>query len=305
MKKKNLVLLVVLCALLISVLSITAFSLSSRTASAGTYRVWYVSTDDSGSMFGSEEYVYSTYSDTSDAFLHTLLNRLMSSPKSDGLKSAFAPNITVQSLSLSKNVLTIDFSSKFLEMSRYEIALAEYCIVQTFYGLNSISEIAVFIDGKPITGTNTSKFSTTDFITDFSDLVPSTEDITVYTLSPDGESLVAEKQTFTWYPYQSLPENVLDYLLATKAGGAIPAGTRVTSCSQDDSVLYVEFSDEFALLRDENGRLALYAVVNTLASIPSVTYVNVSLEGEAFDGFNQELGENLLPDYSFVSSVYK
>ncbi len=304
MKKKAIFLLVVLCVLLIGVLSVTAFSISSKTASAGTYSVWYVSTDDSESMFGTEDYVYSTYSDISDAFLHTLLNRLMSQPKNDGLKSAFAPDITVQSLSLSNNVLTIDFSSQFLEMSRYEISLAEYCIAQTFYGLNSISEIAVCVGGKPMTGTNITKISATDFITDFSDLIPSSVSLSVYTLSPDGESLVKEIRTFTWYPYQSLPETVLDYLLTTKAGGAIPTGTKVTSCSQDNSVLYVEFSDEFALRRDKDGRLALYSVVNTLASIPSVTYVNVSLEGEAFDGFDQELGENLLPDYSFVSSTY-
>ncbi len=293
------VILLILCIAIFTVVMLVTPTVS-RFNSSTSYDLWYVDTESPDQLFGHEHYSFKGIYKSDPALYHSILTTLIDQPRDTSLKSAFAPNTRIRGVELRGNTVGINFSAEFGAMSGYDISLAKYCIAKTFSVFESVSEIAIFVEGIPLNSPGSSNYSINDYITAYSDMHPHTVDTILYTLSDTGTHLVSNVKSFTHYPHKSFPELVTRELLNCLAEGAIPAGTKLTSIHQIDSTVFIEFSPEFGSFSERKGQLAVYSVVNTVASIPGITNVVISLDGEMSAIAGIPLDTPLSPDLSYV-----
>ena len=268
-----------------------------------SYSLWFVNRESSDEVFGYVNYIYNTShlaSASETALYQSILSQLVQQPENPKFRSVFPKNTDVYSVYMNDKTLKINFGSQFYEMSEYEISLAKYCIAKTFSVFDNIAEISISVNGKPIESNNAGIYDINDYITEHSQLHPQKTEITFYKLTDNKQGLKAERKEITWYPHNSLPEQVIKKLLEDNAGSAIPAGATVNYIYQTGSTVYVGFSPEFGSYTNERGTLAMYSVINTLASISDVSKVEISLSGEMNYISNIPLDTPLLPNMSYV-----
>lgn len=277
-----------------------ATSIISHSTKGNTYDHWYLTQEGSSELFSSEKHSYSSPTD-SRALYHSIVERLISAPSDPDLRTVFPSDVKLRSVELRNSTLVINFSSEFVQMSDMEQTVARYCIAKTVTCFDSVSELQFLIEGNPLYGLSNSHFSVHDCVDSYSDLYPRTAEIVFYRADNGMSGLASEMESVQWYTHQSLPAIVAESLIENDSSALYPPGTTVSSVHSTEDTVYLELSVEFASLHDEEGKLAVYSIVNTLASIPDVTYVVISLNGERSSIGGIPLDEPLLPDMSYVN----
>ncbi|MBE6937476.1 MAG: hypothetical protein E7460_02835 [Ruminococcaceae bacterium] len=302
-QKLKTALLVIAAFVTLGVLAFFAYKpLTSGFTKHKTYTHWYVATDNPEELFGSEEFSYSATTEDR-ALYHSIIERLISSPTDSGLESPFAPNTKVRSITLRDSTLHVNFSQEFALMSDLEQTLAKYCLAKTFSVFGDVSRFQLSVEGAPLNGMNDSFFSIEDCVSGFDSLYPRTTEIIIYSLSPSQTHLDSRMEQFNWYSHESLPRIVVTRLLTENSGGAFPPGTKLNSIHTTVDTVYIEMSLEFGNVKsDTHGALAMYSLINTVASIPDVTYVVITLNGELSSVGGVPLDTPLLPDMSYLNT---
>ncbi|MBR4942076.1 MAG: GerMN domain-containing protein [Clostridia bacterium] len=271
----------------------------SRLSKSKTYELCFVYKNQSQTVFGTEEQSFTVFSSSERALYHSILEALMSDPYNDQLKTIFPASLEIKDITLNNSTLSINFSSEFNSMEDYDKALAKYCITDTFLKFDNIAKIRISVEGTAVNDSDP-ELDLESFITGPSQLRPTTTEIYIYTLSEDGTYLISTPQSFTWYGHQSFPEIVAEKMMQENLGKAIPSGTRTHSIYSRDNTVFVEFSPEFGSYTGEKGKLAVYSVVNTMATIPGISYVQISLNGELSSISDIPMDSPLIPNLTYA-----
>ena len=300
--KKRFVLIAVLLLLALSIAAAFLIPYLTSVSRRSRYAVWYVNDEGAGEQFGYERVSLTTVSGSGDALYAALMHRLMQRPAGQGMHTAFSPDVSLRSAVRRNDSLYVDLSREFSAMSPADSAMARYCTVRTFFGLDGISQIFFLMDGVYLSDYRA--LSPENYLTGFSQFESETVGVTLYLADGSGR-LEARSRSFTCRGYEFLPRVALSYLVENGAGGAVPEGTLVNSVSLYGDCLYLDLSAEFydALCDDAAAaRLAVYSIVDTAASLDGVAEVRLSIENRTPDLAGISLRSALKPDYTLLRS---
>ena len=209
---------------------------------------------------------------------------LFSSPsRQDSLACALPPGVTILHWMQENRAVTIDFSPELLKTTPMEQTLAAFCVTLTLCELDGVEAVTVSAGGQTLF----SSLVPEDALLSDTDTDPYVRQLRLYFANSQGRYLVSEYHTLTLGENTSPERYVVEELLrgpnSSELQSAIPAGTKLLSCSTTDGICTVDFSAEFLDNRPQTilgERLTLYSVVNSLAALSHVDSVVLLAEGQ-------------------------
>lgn len=191
------------------------------------------------------------------------------------------------------------FSREYLELKPDEEALCRAAIVKDFIQIQGIRGVSFYVDNAPLLKSNgeaVGVMTRDSFAEDPGEKINNIQvaDLTLYFASKDGKGLVSETQHVHYYSSNmSVEKLVMDRLLkgpeSSNARAAIPSGTGLVSVSVMDGVCFVNLDQNF-LSQDFNisEDVVIYSIVNSLAELPTVEKVQLSVNGETNIVYRQD-----------------
>ncbi len=206
-------------------------------------------------------------------------------------KSAMPEAVEILDYELDNGELILNFNEAYNEMAVTTEVLCRAAVVKTFGGLPDVSYVTFYINGVQKSDENDHPMYYAmvpdDFVDDTDALNTSTryETLTLYFASEDGDMLVEETFSKRNDGSRSLPELVMDQLMEGPGEDTlrtvIPEETKLLDVSEKDGICYVNFDSGFLEPDPElKPEIMIYAIVNSLTEIASVSKVQISVNGD-------------------------
>lgn len=136
------------------------------------------------------------------------------------------------------------------------------------------------------------------------------EAVTLYYADAQSDGLVGEERSLALEGREvafAVLEELIEGPDLPAHGKTIPADTRVLGVEIKDGVAMADFSEELRSSHwgGSTGEImTVYSIVNTLAELPEVDYVQILIEGETVDTLvgHENLSQPLSPDWGLVAS---
>ena len=216
--------------------------------------------------------------------LETLLTLLRTPTGDDTLLCALPAGVDLEGWTFENGVVTLECSDAFLEVPDMDRTLAAMCAALTLCQLDEVDAVSVVCAGQTVFA----GLMPEDAFLDDSDADPYTRQLRLYYPDGNGRYLISEYHSLTLDEDTSPERYVIEELLRGPNNGELqsvmPEGTVLLSCvTADDGVCTVDLSAEFYDNRPTTPlgeRLVLYAVVNSLTSLPGVDSVRFLREGQ-------------------------
>lgn len=253
---------------------------------------------------------YNVVGKTEEEIIQSTFNTMKSKPKNEKYVSVIPENLNIQSIKLDKNILQINFSKEYLQMTKSDEMFCRGAVIKTMTGLSFVEKVEILVDGqslKTTSGQDIGPVSGEDIIisgTIEAEPVTSVKLITLYFSNADGTGLVQEERKVEVNRNQPLEKYVMEELIKgpqVKGNLAtVPSETKVRSIMTQDGICYVDLSSEF-VSRHSGGKakelLTIYSIVNSLTALDDVSKVQFLIEGEKQEEYkgNVEFGQPFEP----------
>lgn len=242
---------------------------------------------------------YSPKEETNEVLVKELMQKLGKKEAPDGEVSLLQENVSINSYDVQDDLLVIDFSGEYSDMSRAREVLARAGIVQTLLQAPDIHRIRFTVAGTPLTDSKNQEVGemTSDTFVQYTG--GETENyrydvFTLYFTDKSGKKLV--KETRNVYYRRSLPKArvVLEQLakgpMEEGHYATIPETSMVLNVNTADGICYVNmnqaFQDEILELPEN---IMIYSVVSSLADSCGTDKVQISIEGSTDGNFQESL----------------
>lgn len=223
-----------------------------------------------------------------DSMIDGVLTLFASESGEDGMACALPEDVTIESWTLEKAVVTLNFSESFLDLTEMEQTVAAFCAALTLCALDEVESVTIIAGEQTVF----SGLMTEDALLRDTDTDPYVRQLRLYFADGDGRYLISEYHSLTLDEDTSPERYVLEELLRGPNNGelqqAIPEGTELLSCQTADGVCTVNLSEEFYVNRPDTAageRLAVYSIVNSLTSLSQVDSVVILVEGESLESY--------------------
>ena len=189
----------------------------------------------------------------------------------------------------SDKTLKLYFPASYSKMSKTKEILVRAAIVKTLTQFSGIVNYVSFCVGDQwLTDKDgsTLKMKSTDFVSTLDLNSPLAEgDFTLYFASGDGKKLMAKEVFMRYSTTMRIEEIVLDALIRGPSDNTckpvLSGDTQVKSTYVKDGVCLVDFTQPFLdKVNDQNFRLNLYSVVNTLTRLKGIYRVRITVDGK-------------------------
>lgn len=305
MKKKKWLLGLFIVLILAIALSLAFYF--TRSPETGEYAIYFSNTEHTGL----KAQLYDIESASSEEVLNRALEILLLGPEESSDAVAVIPKGTqLNSVSLDKNSVLLDFSDEFLNNSDdVDKLLARYSVVKTVCGLSdAFMYVRLSVNGEPLYdnyGNELGLMSADDTLFDAVSLEQKQTKVILYFADKNGDNLVAEEREITVSEAEPLAMATLNELIAGPAKSSLvrtlPAETKVYSAEVKDRVCYANFSAD--LIQKHSGGstaevLTVYSIVNTLTALDGIDKVQFLIDGKIKDVF----GSLILSD-PFTSNI--
>ena len=282
---KRLFALLTAAALLLSVLCSCASDGSSDEVSL---QLWFGSGADGTLSLGTEEY-------TGEESLPAILTALLSGPVSDReLRSLIPGGTRVLAWRLDGDLAWVDLSGEYGALTGLDLTLADYSIVLALTQLDQVRRVRITVEGKDHRYRGKQVLSRDDVVLSGAEEEPVELTAALCFRRIGGNELGEELRVFRLTENQSAPLSVLQALLEgpRQAGlePLLPEGLEVYSARMEAGICYADFSA--ALLTgipgtEEEQRLVIRSVVESLCSLGVVQAVQILVEGEPLARYGQ------------------
>ena len=228
-----------------------------------------------------------------------LVAALLDGPDSPDLTSPFPDGVRLLGWELEDGVLHLDLSEQYGGLSGVNLTVADACLTLTLCQVEGVDAVYVTVEGREIPYRPVQALTPEElFLSDGMD-APASVALLFWYPRADGTGLAAETREL------AAGDTLLQDVLTSWADGpsgqeleaALPQGAEVRSVTLEDGLCTVDLSQAFldGLPADSGqARLAVYALVNTLAGMDGVEQVQLLVEGAA-------LGQPLSPDQSLAA----
>lgn len=232
-------------------------------------------------------------------------------PEGSGLVSPFPQGTRYQYSRFDEEtgILTVDLSQQYADLVGVELTLADYCITLTLAQLKGVYGVRITANGSELPYRDVQILGPQDVV--FSGVEEEPVDISaaLYFRREGSGVLGFELRIFQVTESDSPAQAVLEGLLAGPQDeglvSVLPQGLELREVRVDDGVCYVDFSsvllEQIPVDQDEQ-RLVIYSVVNTLCSLDTVEKVQLLVEGETLHEYGSVfVGEPLAANASRAS----
>ena len=281
---KRLICVLTAAALLLSVITACSFGGDKEQE---PLRLWFAS--------GAEDRTLSLETDfyTGEKSIPSLLSALLAGPSINReLRSLIPEGTRVLTWRLNGDLLWVDLSGEYGRLTGLDLTLAEYSIVLTMTQLDQVRRVRITAEGKEHRGKQV--LSRNDVVLSGAEEEPVELTAALCFRRIGGNELGEELRIFRLTENQSAPLSVLQALLAgpQQAGleAILPEDLEVYSARVEAGVCYADFSDAF--LRgtpetEEEQRLVIRSIVESLCSLGVVQAVQILVEGEPLTRYGQ------------------
>ncbi len=176
--------------------------------------------------------------------------------------------------------------------------LCKAAIVKSICQLEYVEKVTFELNNLAITdaeGIVTETYTSEDFVVSSSDgSYVQNGEIEIYFANADGTALKEYRKVVQITNNVSLEQVVIDALLTGPARdgytATIPEGTVLNKISVKDGTAYVNFNENFnGSASDIRSDLTLYSVVNSLCNLPTISRVQILINGEKQEMYRETI----------------
>ncbi|MFV0465168.1 MAG: GerMN domain-containing protein [Lachnospiraceae bacterium] len=287
----------------------------SEEEDTGTYKVNYLNKDMTKIV--SRGYTPQAEDGDTDALVKELLD-IMSTDSGDiEYKRAIPSTVDLNSYELEENgTLTLFFGQNYYTMNSTTEVLSRAAIVRTLSQVEGIEGLQFYAGDQPLndqSGLPVGIMTRDSFIENPGKQINTIQqtELVLYFADLEGSGLVEERQDVHYSSNISLEKLVMEHLLEGPQGdigqSAIPAGTKILSINVQDGVCYVGLDKTF--INNQNYEIeegvVIYSIVNSLCELPSISKVQISVNGDTDLMYREKfsLNELYISDPSYIKSI--
>ncbi len=253
--------------------------------SVDVYYLTLAEGSESGSAVGKVTYTAAHRGD----LLHEALVRLTEDPEEKlKMHSAFPQDLHINTYTLEDRVITVDLTASYLNMSPVQKTLVRCCLVMTLCSLEEVDRVNISVEGKTVEPGLTLDILLWESASE-SDYQAELE---LWFPSADGSCLLSERRQLTIAQDKPLAEYAVEELIRgpqrSDAAAAVPEGTELLGVHISGGICTVDLSDAYYQKRPSSPReerLMVYALVNTMTSLPGVDLVQITVEGSRLEEY--------------------
>lgn len=277
-------------------------------AEKNEYQIYYMNMDMSKMVAEG----YDSSGAEEEALIEELLACLQSAPESSKLRQTIPANVKINGIKKNGVYLHVDFSEQYKDIKPEEEIFIRAAIVKTLTQVPTCLLVAFTVNSEPLLahdGSLVGSMSADSFVENPGKQINSSMETTLnlYFSSKEGTELVKEMRKVHHSTNISMEKLIVEQLIEGPKKSSnlatVPSGTKIISVSVVDGVCYVNLSDSFKSQNAEvTEEIVLYSIVNSLTELPSVSKVQISVNGNT-DGnirLRYELSKMYERDLSFV-----
>ena len=222
-----------------------------------------------------------------------VMAKLSSKPSNSTYNKVVPDDVEILDWHLAENGrLVVNFSEKYIAMDTLTEIFCRAGVVKTLCGIDGVESVEFMVNGNPLVNAgdiNAGSMSDDDFIDNTGENVffRQSVNLTVYYADNSGGMMSEAHLIIESNGTRSLEALAMEQLIngpafeTDKMQAALPEGTEIKSIITRDGICYVDLSSEF--LDGKEGideEVTVYSIVNTLTGLPSITRVQITIEGK-------------------------
>ncbi|WP_250277486.1 GerMN domain-containing protein [[Clostridium] colinum] len=233
-----------------------------------------------------------------DTFVNNIFEEMKLPSKSTNLKSVVPENVSLLDYNISNNTLYLNLSKNYNFLSDIEQLIFKAGLVWTMTEVNFINNIKILVDNKEIVyGDNIILLNRNNTILNpfISPDKIEQEKVILYFANNDNK-LVAESRNIEFKQNKSMEWHIVEELIngpkMQENIKTLPSETKIRNVKTEDSICYVDLTSDFINKlsnNEEQERLAIYSIVNSLTNLSNVNKVQILIEGEKINIFKANI----------------
>ena len=261
------------------------------------YQVYYISKDETEIV--ASPYHLSREGEGAEEIVAELIDALQTVPEMLEYELPISGDAALIDHTLTGNVLTLNFAETYANLPPTTEILIRAAIVRTFTQVEGIDNVSFQIAGNPLTdarGEVIGNMTADLFIYNAGREINTYEKarLTLYFANETGRKLVPVYRTVV-YNSNILMERVIveQILLGPNLAGSDPVllptinpACGIINISLRDGICYVNLDENFLIETNAvSAEAAIYSIVNSLAELPEVSRVQISVQGDTSASF--------------------
>lgn len=238
------------------------------------------------------EYILQADLSDEEAQVAELLTALGTMPDKLSYKTPLGQEIEVTDFQLNDGNLILNMNEKYLELPVPLEVLTRAALVRTLIQIDGVNYIGMTVNGNPLMdslGSPLGMMNSETFIDNEGSQINSMEQIRIrlYFTDETGTQLIAVNRTLVYNTNISVEKLVIDQLMSgptEMTKGVYPtlnADTKILGVTINDGTCYVNLDNSFLTqISNATADVVIYSIVNSLAELPNVNKVQISVNGE-------------------------
>ena len=233
---------------------------------------------------------YEPQAEDARGMVQEFLDQLFRDTDSPDIRKAAPKGVELLSWKLENSQIYLYFNGAYAEMDNVSEVLCRAAFVRTLTQVEGVECISIYVGDTPLVdanGTLIGLMTAESFIENPGEQINTiqTASITLYFANKKGTKLVQEVQEVHYSSNISLEKLVLEQLLKGPSGkkmrSAIPDGTKLLGVSVSEGTCFVNLNEGFLSQNfDVSEPIVIYSIVNSLAELPNVNKVQISVNGD-------------------------
>ena len=260
---------------------------AKKSSSANAIKVYYVNSSETGII--SVEYELKAQKSSPQSAIPELVELLKTGPEKLEYEAPITGQVDLIDYSLNDKILTLNFSSGYLDLGRTIEILDRAAIVRTFTQLDGIDYVTFLVESIPLTdhsGNIIGNMSSDTFIYNVGNEINTYEkvELKLYFANAEGDKLVPVYRSVVYNSNISMERLAVEQIISGPntdiAFPTINNSSKIKSINVKDGTCYIDFNSDF--LNNSNNvsvEVSLYSIVNTIVELPNINKVVISVEG--------------------------
>lgn len=289
-----------LCLLFFFLLGLLSAGCGKGKEDTSEYKVYYVNKEITKTVAAG----YEPKAKDNQEMIQEFLTELSRNTEHPDYRRAIPEGVKLESWKLDNSQLYLYFNSAYMEMDNVSEVLCRAAVVRTLTQVEGVDCISFYVGDSPLVdrnGTLIGLMTAESFIENPGEQINTiqTNSITLYFSNREGTGLIPEVQEVHYSSNISAEKLVMEQLLKGPKGkgarSAIPDGTKLVSVSVLDGVGFVNLNEGFL---NQNYEIAepvvIYSIVNSLAELPNINKVQISVNGDSNMVYREKLDLNTM-----------
>lgn len=304
MKKKLRVLTIFVLLCMVTACSAASGQERAVELPEGALYIYYIS-DESGTL---EKEAYIPEQTETDKLVVELFERLKQQPAGLANTIAVPEGVELLNYVLDGELLSLYFGETYYQMDSITEVLCRAAIVRTLMQVEDIAGIEFLVNNQPLVdkaGHTIGLMTSDTFMENIGSEINSYQEteLKLYFSNDKGNGLVVVERKLLYNTNISMEKLIVEQLLkgidveesSNIAKASIPSNAKLLNLYVKDGVCYVNFDENFVSQSvgvDED--VIVYSLVNSLTEIPTITKVQISINGVSNRVFKEKINLNTM-----------